>query len=119
MTGVANPDLLAGLDTSIITTKIRGVIGGEGAGKLATAFLDVELAFKTSPIQVSSEQGRAYHHIFQTVITYTPYVMSNEDFNNIVQKETLKDIDFLKDLVGQSLDTIREEGREETHWYNI
>lgn len=108
-TGVADPDLLAGLDTSIITTRVRGVIGGEGEGKLATAFLDVEFKFKTSPIQVTSEQGRAYHHIFRTEINYVPYVMKNSDYAKIMQKETLKDIDFLKELVGESLDTIRDD----------
>ncbi|PIU62740.1 hypothetical protein COS83_01960, partial [archaeon CG07_land_8_20_14_0_80_38_8] len=77
-TGVANPDLLAGVDTNIIKTKIRGVIGGEENNSLATAFLDVDFYFKTSPVQVTGEQGRAFHHRFMTEITYTPYVMSND-----------------------------------------
>jgi hypothetical protein len=108
-TGVADPDLLAGLDTSVIKTKIRGVIGGEEDEKLATAFIDVEFNFKTSPIQVRSERGQAYHHIFKTEITYTPYIMSNEDYAKIVQKETMRDINFLKELVGESLESIKDD----------
>ncbi|MBN1924049.1 MAG: hypothetical protein JW791_04805 [Nanoarchaeota archaeon] len=106
--GVADPDLLPGIDTTIITTKIRGIIGG-APKKLATAFADVEFRFKTSPIQVRSEQGQAYHHRFKTEIIYTPYVMSNSDYEKIVEVETLKDIDFLKEIVGQSLDAIKDD----------
>ncbi|PIU88601.1 hypothetical protein COX58_01170 [archaeon CG_4_10_14_0_2_um_filter_Archaea_38_6] len=108
-TGVANPDLLAGVDTNIIKTKIRGVIGGEENNSLATAFLDVDFYFKTSPVQVTGEQGRAFHHRFMTEITYTPYVMSNDEYNKIFEKEVMKDIDFLKEVVGKSLEAIKDD----------
>lgn len=108
-TGVANPDLLAGIDTSIIKTKLRGTKGGEGKGKLATAFVDVEFKFKTKPTQVRTEQGQTFHHLFRVEVKYTPYVMPNSIYKKFIEKETMKDIDFLEELIGQSLAAIKDD----------
>jgi hypothetical protein len=110
-TGVANPDLLAGIDTSIIKTKIRTVLGGPDAKipSLATAFVDVDFSFKTSPVQVRGAQGQAFHHRFSTEIKYTPYVMSNEDYEKVKKVETMRDIKFLETIVGESLSAIKDD----------
>jgi len=44
-----------------------------------------------------------------TEITYTPYVMSNDEYNKIFEKEVMKDIDFLKEVVGKSLEAIKDD----------
>jgi hypothetical protein len=108
--GTTDPDLLVGFDTSLITTKIRCVAGGEKDNSLVTAFLDINFSFKTGPYPVQSDSGgRAYHHRFGTKMVYTPYIMSNSDYEDFVKKETMKDIDFFKDIVGGQLRAIQED----------
>ena len=108
--GMTDPDLLAGFDTSIITTKIRCLTGGEADKSLVTAFLDIDFSFKTGPYPVQTDSGgRAFHHRFGTKITYTPYVMSNEDYEDFVKKEAMKEIDFFQDIVGNQLKAMSED----------
>jgi hypothetical protein len=108
--GTTDPDLIIGFDTSLIKTKLRCLAGGEKAGSLVTGVVDVEFEFKTGPYPVQTDSGgRAFHHRFGTKITYTPYVMSNEDYNDYVKTEAMKDIDFFKDIVGESLKAIQED----------
>ncbi len=108
-TGAGSADLVPGLDTSIIKTKLRKVMGGEEEGSLVTAFLDIDFFFKTSPIQVRGPQGQAFHHIFTIEITYTPYVMSNEDYEKIKEVEAISDADFLEEIAGESIKAIKED----------
>lgn len=105
-TGVGKPDLLPGIDTSVITTNIRA---RSKRGDYATAFADIQFRFKTSPVQVQGEHGQAYHHRFRTEITYTPYVMSNSDYDKLVQVETFEDMEFLEEVAGQSLKAIKDD----------
>ncbi|MFA5303619.1 MAG: hypothetical protein WC393_03725 [Candidatus Nanoarchaeia archaeon] len=108
--GTTDPDLLAGFDTSLITTKIRCIDGGQKNDSLVTAFLDVDFSFKTGPYPIQTDSGgRAYHHRFGTKITYTPYIMKNEDYEDFVKKETMKEIDFFKDIVGSQLKAMQED----------
>ncbi len=108
--GTTNPDLIIGFDTSLIKTKLRCLLGGENEGSLVTGVLDVDFEFKTGPYPVQTDSGgRAFHHRFGTKITYTPYVMSNEDYNEYIKAEAMKDIDFFKDIVGGSLKAIQED----------
>lgn len=108
--GTTDPDLLVGFDTSVITTKIRCLTGGEKDGSLVTGFLDIDFSFKTGPYPVQTDSGgRAYHHRFGTKIMYTPYIMSNSDYEDFVKKETMKDIDFFKDIVGEQLKAMGED----------
>ncbi len=108
-TGASSSELVPGLDTSIIKTKLRKVMGGEKEGSLVTAFLDIDFFFKTSPIQVRGPQGQAFHHIFTIEITYTPYVMSNEDYDKIKEVEAIDDADFLEEIAGESIKAIKED----------
>ncbi len=108
--GTTDPDLIIGFDTSLIKTKLRGFLGGEKDDSLVTGVLDVDFEFKTGPYPVQTDSGgRAFHHRFGTKITYTPYVMSNEDYNEYIKAEAMKDIDFFKDIVGDSLKAIQED----------
>jgi hypothetical protein len=108
--GTTDPDLLAGFDTSLIATKIRCVSGGEKEKSLVTAFLDVDFSFKTGPYPVQNDAGgRAFHHRFGTKITYTPYVMSNENYEDFIKNEAMEEIDFFKDIVGGQLKAMQED----------
>ncbi|MDD5499997.1 MAG: hypothetical protein PHT91_03945, partial [Candidatus Nanoarchaeia archaeon] len=107
--GANNPDLLVGFDTMQINTKIRCVVGGEKENSLVTGFLDVDFEFKTNPYQVRTEQGTSFHHRFGTKITYTPYVLRNDDYEKFIKNEAMKEIDFFKDIVGDSLKAISED----------
>jgi hypothetical protein len=108
--GTTNPDLIIGFDTSLIKTKLRCLLGGEKAGSLVTGVLDVDFEFKTGPYPVQTDSGgRAFHHRFGTKITYTPYVMSNEDYEEYIKTEAMKEIDFFKNIVGESLKAIQED----------
>ncbi len=104
-TGVNSPDLIAGLDTSIIKAKIRGV-HKKGA---ATGFLDVNINMKTKPQQVRTKQGQTFHHIFRIDITYTPYAMPNSVYEKIKHSEVKKDVMFLETVVGKSLEAIKDD----------
>jgi len=108
--GTTDPELLVGFDTSFIKTKIRCIKGGEEEDLLLTAFLDLDFAFKTGPYPVQSDSGgRSFHHRFGTRITFTPYVMSNEDYKDFLKAETMKDIDFFKDIVGSQLKAMTDD----------
>ncbi|VVB76114.1 Uncharacterised protein [Candidatus Tiddalikarchaeum anstoanum] len=112
--GVTSAELIPGFDSSLITARVRAFKGGINKAKpqksmLVTGFANVDFQFRTRPILTRTEQGQSYQHVFRVEVTYTPYVMTNEQYNDMVQIETLEDIDFLKDIVGNSLDAIKDD----------
>lgn len=110
-TGETNPELISGFDTSVITAKVRALAGGkfEEIRKLATGFVEVDFIFRTKPVQTRTEQGQSFQHLLRIDVTYTPYVMPNDVYEKLIKQETSDDINFLKNIVGDSLNAIKDD----------